>query len=327
MDGVGGKIPGRLCGARAPGVTRVPCVGYARRMMGRSRRSLVCVGVLAASLMVACGPGRSQVSFVSNERPSGYTAAQGTPPPSAAHQEDPNGGRGLELDDDDRIEPEHPAADTKQERALVHIHGPKDIVCSGVVLGPRVVATAQRCLRGAEKGALALGPEREYRIEIASSTLTWTNRRAKFAVLPDCDENELDVALLVLDEPAPPLAAPLKIASAPNTGARVQALGFGHCAGSSQVMKERTGTVRSRVSHAVIIDVPLCKGDVGGPVLDGRDGEVIGLISHRDDPEGSPLKTTTIARLDTVPARELLTQAKLLSEGVESAKTQRVACR
>lgn len=294
-------------------------------MMGVLPRALVGAGVLAASTLVACGSGRSQVSFVSNERPSGYTAAQGTPPPSAAHQENPNGG--IELDDDDRIEPEHPVADTKQERALVHIHGPKDIVCSGVVLGPRIVATAQRCLRGAEKGAVPLGPEREYRIEVASSTLTWTNRRAKYAVLPNCDETELDVALFVLDEAVPQLVVPLKVVSAPNTGARVQALGFGHCAESKPEMKERLGTVRSRVSHAVIIDVPLCKGDVGGPVLDGRDGEVIGLISHRDDPEGSPLKTTTIARLDTVWARELIAQAKLLSEGVESAKTQRVACR
>lgn len=297
-------------------------------MMGRPRRWIVSIGAAAAFASVACGSGRSQISFVSNERPSGYTP-QGTPPPSAAHQEDPNGadGVGVELADDDRIEPEHPAADTKQERALVHVHGPNDVVCSGVVVGPRLVATAQRCVRGQGKGAIALGHDREYRVEIASSTLTWTNRRAKYAVLPQCDESELDVAILVLEEPAPPFAVPLKVASAPNTGARVHALGFGHCAGSSEGMKERTGTVRSRVSHAVVVDVPLCKGDVGGPVLDGRDGEVIGLISHRDDPEGSPLKTTTIARLDTVWARDLVAQAKLLSEGAESARIQGVACR
>jgi len=294
-------------------------------MMGFSSRLLGCLGVLASFALVACGSGRSQVSFVSNERPNGYTAAQGTPPPSAAHQENPNGGH--ELGDDDFAEPEHPAADTKQERALVHIHGPNGIVCSGVVLGPRVVATAQRCLRGEAKGATSLGPEREYRVEIASSTLTWTNRRAKFALLPQCDETELDVGLLVLEEPAPSLVVPLKIASAPNTGARVHALGFGHCAEASTAMQERTGTVRSRVSHAIVIDVPLCKGDVGGPVIDGRDGEVIGLISHRDDPEGSPLRTTTIARLDTVWARDLLAQAKLLGEGAGSASIASVACK
>jgi hypothetical protein len=288
-----------------------------------SRRLFVVALVLAGG--AACGPGQhSQVSFVSNERPSGYAAAQGGQPPSAAHQENPNGS--VELNEDDFVEPEHPAADTKAERALVHIHGPKDIVCSGVVLGPRLVATAQRCLRGQGKGVTSLGADREYRVEIASSTLTWTNRRAKYAVLPQCDENELDIAILVLEDSIPQLVTPLKIVSAPNTGAQVQALGFGHCKGSKN-LKDRNGTVRSRVSESVVIDVPLCKGDVGGPVVDGRDGEVIGLISRRDNPEGSPLRTTTIARLDTTLARDLLTQAKLLSEGGATAQVQSVACR
>jgi Trypsin-like peptidase domain len=296
-------------------------------MLGLPRRALLGfgLGMIACASVAGCGGSRSQVSFVSNERPSGYAAAQGSPPPAAAHQENPNGT--VDLGEDDFLEPEHPAADTKQERALVHIHGPKDVVCSGVVLGPRIVATAQRCLRGQGKGASSLGPDREYRVEVASSTLTWTNRRAKYAVLPQCDETELDIAILILEEAVPSLVVPLKVASAPNTGARVQALGFGHCAGRSATTKERTGTVRSRVSQAVIIDVPLCKGDVGGPVIDGRDGEVVGLISHRDDPEGSPLKTATIARLDTVWARDLIAQARLLSEGADSAKVQSVACR
>jgi hypothetical protein len=261
---------------------------------------------------------------MSTERPSGYTAAQGSPPPSAAHQENPNGS--FELGEDDFVEPEHPAADTKPGRALVHIHGPKDTICSGVVLGPRIVATAQRCLRGVGKGIMSLGPDRSYRVEVASSTLTWTNRRAKYAVLPQCDETELDIAILVLEEPAPVLVTPLKVVSAPNTGAAVHALGFGHCVGSKN-SNERSGTVRSRVAQAVVIDVPLCKGDVGGPVINGPDGEVIGLISHRDDPEGSPLTTATIARLDTTWARDLVAQAKRLSEGAESANVESIACR
>jgi len=295
-------------------------------MMGRG--SLAIGFVVVISAFASCGGGQSQVSFVSNERPSGYTAAQGAVAPGAAHHENPNGGSQPDLGDDDFIEPEHPAADTKQERALVHIHGPKDKdVCSGVVVGPKLVATAQRCLRGIAKGATALGPDQAYRVEIASSTLTWTNRKVKYAVLPKCEETELDIAILVLEEPAPSLVVPLKVVSTPDAGAKVQALGFGHCAGVSSAMKERTGVVRSRVSQALVIDIPLCKGDIGGPVIDGRDGEVIGLISHRDDPEGSPLKTTTIARLDTTFARDLMNQAKLLSEGGDSAKVQAVACR
>jgi hypothetical protein len=287
-------------------------------------RSLCVQAAFVLFPLLACGGAPSQVSFVSNEQPNGYNASQGDPPRSAAHQENPNGV--IDLGEDDFVEPEHPAADTKPERALVHIHGPKDVICSGVVLAPRIVATAQRCLRGAGKGVVALGPERPYRVELASSTLTWTNRKAKYAVLPQCDESELDVAILVLEDNAPALVTPLKIVSAPNTGAAVQALGFGHCSGS-KTMKERTGTVRSRVSQAVVIDVPLCKGDVGGPVIAGTDGEVVGLISHRDDPEGSPLRTATIARLDTTWARDLLAQAKLLSEGAQTANIQSVACR
>jgi hypothetical protein len=94
-------------------------------------------------------------------------------------------------------------------------------------------------------------------------------------------------------------------------------------------MSERNGTVRSRVSQAVVIDVPLCKGDVGGPVVTGPEGEgdVVGLISHRDDPEGSPLRTATIARLDTTFARDLLVQAKSLADGGDPAAAQAIACR
>ena len=264
---------------------------------------------------------------MSNEQPNGYNAAQGEPPPGAAHHEHPNGS--MELGEDDFIEPDRPAASTKAERALVHIHGPKDRRCSGVVVGPRLVATAQRCLRGVEQGVTVLGASLPWRVEVASSTLTWTNRTAKLAVVPRCDVGELDVAVLVLEDAVPPLVAPLRIVSAPNAGGTVQALGYGRCAGSKKVMSERNGTVQSRVAQAVIIDVPLCKGDVGGPVVVGpeAEGDVVGLISHRDDPEGSPLRTATIARLDTVFARDLLVQAKALADGGDPSAAPAIACR
>lgn len=281
--------------------------------------------VAIASVLACSHP--SQVSFVSNERPTAQGAPAGMPPPSAAHAENPNGTNELP-NDDEIIEPDRPAADSREERALVHIHGPSGIVCSGVMLGPSIVATAQRCVRGEgrTKGVTELSAAREYRVEIPSSTLTWTNRRAKYALRPDCDWNELDVAILVLAEPAP-WVQPLKVISSPNTGAKVQALGFGNCPGQPRGMKDRIGTVRSRVSEAVVIDVPLCKGDTGGPVVDGLDGGVIGVISRRDDPEGSPLRTTTIARLDTTQALELVEQAKHLASGGDPSKLKPVSCR
>ena len=280
-------------------------------------------------VLAGCAGAGERVSFVSNEQPNGNYNGQGTVSKSAAHQESPNGGasRTMDLGEDDQIEPEHPAASTKQERALVHIHGPKR-VCSGVVLAPKLVATAQRCLREMPKGVLTLqGPEQELRVEVASSAMTWTNRRAKYAAIPACEEGELDVALLVLEEAVPSFVVPLSIVSAPAVGARVQALGFGHCPGSKERMTEKVGAVRSRVSDSVVIDVPLCRGDAGGPVVDGNAGEVIGVISRRDNPVDSPLKTTAIARLDTGNARGLLDLGKALADGGDAAKLKPVACR
>lgn len=277
-------------------------------------------------VLMACSH-PSQVSFVNTDRPNNVGGSQGLPGATAAHVDDPNGWSRELPGDDVVVEPEHPLADTKPERALVHIHGPDNMICSGVVLGPKLVATAQRCTKGEKKGVTTLAAPREYRVEVASSSLTWTNRQAKYVVKPECDWNELDMAVLVLADTAPALVTPLKVASAPGTGAKVQALGFGHCAGEPRNPKERSGVVRSIVSETIVIDVPLCKGDTGGPVLDGREGEVVGLISHRDDPEGSPLRTTTIARLDTTSARNLVAQAKLLGEGGEVSKVQAVSCK
>lgn len=280
------------------------------------------VSVLVLIMGSAACAGPTQVSLVSNEEPNNASGAQRLPVPRTAHHEV---NATPELPSDDVIsEPEHPAVGTKQERALVHIHGPNG-VCSGVVLGPRLVATAQRCLKGEPKGLKEIAADREYRVEVASSTLTWTNRRAKFAVLPDCRWHELDLGILVLAEPVP-WVQPLTVMSAPGTGGKVQALGFGHCAGQKESIKERVGTVRNRDSEAIVIDVPLCKGDTGGAVVDGALGDLIGIISHRDDPEGSPLRTTTIARLDTGEARDLLAQARQVADGTDASKLPGVAC-
>lgn len=297
-------------------------------MVGRLSLGVLGVSFVAMGGVGCAGP--SQVSFVSTERPSQQGERFGTnvQPREAAHAEDPNGTHQQLPADDEIVEPDRPAVETKQERALVHIHAPGGVVCSGVVLGTKLVATSQQCLKGEPKGATALPAAREYRVEVASSTLTWTVRRAKLAVVPECDFDQLDVAILVLAEPVD-WVVPLRVVAAPTIGAHVHALGFGHCAGEPKGSVAKVGnpaTVRNRASDTLVIDVPLCKGDVGGPVTDGQDGEVIGLISHRDDPEGSPLKTTTITRLDTTPARDLLAQAKAVANGGET-KVQPIACR
>lgn len=287
-----------------------------------TRTSLALTGLLVG--LLACSH-PSQVSFVANERPNAPGATRNDAPPTNAAQA--KAALSTELpSDEELVEPERPAAGSKQERALVHIHTPNGTTCSGVVLGPKIVATAQQCLEHDHEGPglTTFEKGRSYTIEIASSALTWTRRTAVHALAPACDWKDLDVAMLVLAEPTP-FAAPLRVVSAPATGAKVQALGFGHCRGDKRPLGQRTAEVRKTLGTDVIIDAPLCRGDVGGPVVDGSGGDVFGLISHRDDPEGSPLRTTTIARIDVGPARELLAQANALAEK-GTKPTAPVAC-
>jgi hypothetical protein len=50
-----------------------------------------------------------------------------------------------------------------------------------------------------------------------------------------------------------------------------------------------------------------------GPIVDK--GTLVGLISHRDDPDDSPRKTTTAFRLDTTAARTVLARAQEIAGG------------
>jgi hypothetical protein len=133
------------------------------------------------------------------------------------------------------------------------------------------------------------------------------------------------LAILILSEPAE-WVEPAKVAMAPGIGASISALGFGRCAGEAVRAKGRPGSVVAIESEAITIDVPLCKGDVGGPIVDGNGGALVGLISHRDDPEGSPRKTTTAFRLDTTGARSLVQIATDVAKGLDPAKVGPIGC-
>ena len=282
--------------------------------------------VTLLGFVAACAEGQPPVTFVSNEQPNSQSGRASDLGIAAVHTH-PNGGHSALPNDEEIVEPDHPAVDGKSERALVHIHTPNKGTCSGVLLAPSIVATAATCLAGEPKGASALAPGREYRVEVASTTLTWTVRTAKFAVVPDCEQDQLDAAILVLSEPVPWIDPP-KVTSAPDSGTKIKALGFGRCGDQPKgIFKAtRAGSVSNRDDAAVVIDVPLCRGDVGGPVVDNSGGDVIGLISHREDPEGSPLRTTTITRLDTKYARRLVDQSKDLAKNGETGAFKEIHC-
>jgi hypothetical protein len=278
----------------------------------RSRFPFALAGAAAFSLFAGCG-GASQVSFVAQEQPNNGGET------SVRLHSDPGGEQQLP-DDEQIIEPEHPLVGNKSERALVHIHTP-DGVCSGAVIGKRTVVTAQQCIKGLPQGATAVPEGKEYRVEVASSSLTWTNRKVQKIVLPQCQWADLDVAALVLDQPVE-WVEPLAVGTMPGPGATISALGFGTCPGEARAHVAHEGGILNVESEASVIDVPLCRGDMGGPIVEHAGGDIVGIISHRDDPEGSPRRTTTIFRLDTVNARQLVQ----IAENAEPGKTQ-VACK
>lgn len=277
-------------------------------------RSLV---AFAAALLSGCGA--SQVKVIGAEDPA-YSATQRPDPNARIHAHNDST---IELPSDEQIvEPDHPAVGSTQERALVHIHAPKAI-CSGVVIGPRLVLTAHQCVAPDARGPhVASGV---HRIEVASSTLTWTNREASHVIVPACEWHKLDLAVIVLREPVD-WVKPLKVTSAPGPGGGVQALGFGKCSGETRGVHERIGAVLSSEPDAVIIDVPLCRGDVGGPVVERAAGDLVGVISHQDDPDGSPRRTTTIVRFDTTATRTLVEQAMAVLKGDDPAKLVPLVC-
>jgi hypothetical protein len=275
------------------------------------------VRLLSFSLLVAsflgCGGG---VRLVSDDpRYAGNPLNESAPTPREGNVE--------AAPDEKIVEPEHPLVDTKPARATVHVHTPR-AVCSGVVLGPRLVATARHCLARDLKGVQPIATDKEeYKIEIASSNLTWTSRRVSQTVTAACDRHGLDVAVLVLSEAAA-WTEPLRVTSAPGPGAKVEALGFGRCKASESGSRQRV--VISRESDEFVLDTPFCRGDMGGPVVDGREGDLVGIVSHNDDPPGSPRKTTSIARLDTTPARALVAQAGRVADGKAAKDETPIAC-
>lgn len=267
-----------------------------------------------ASLLVLVGTaGCGQVGFVNNERPG----LSGTAPAAVAArapEENEN--------EPESAEPEHPLVATKLERSVVHVHEGTN-ACSGVMLSPRIVATSRRCVRDAVGvHALAQGKrDLGVRVELASSSLTWTERAGAFAVIPDCERRELDLALVVLAEPAAWIE-PLPTASAPGPGASVDAIGYDTCEGGKPTKRAQ---IIEREDGAVILDRALCRGDTGGPVV-GSDGALVGVQSRRRGGRESPRKETTVTRLDSAPARALVEQAKALAQGGDPSPLKPVAC-
>jgi hypothetical protein len=270
--------------------------------------SLGCGSLLSLSLLplLACAAGCADTAIGTLGGPELTPKVSPTAaPPTAQVSYHAHSDSTIELPEDVKvIEPSQPATATPQQKALVHVHA-GGAVCSGVVVDPRLVVTAHQCVAPEGRGVV---PAEGVRVEISSSTLSWTERAVRDVIVPDCAWQKLDMAVLVLAEPVA-WVAEWPASSAPGPGGTVDALGFGNCSADPKPARQRNAAVLDSERDAFVMDLGMCKGDVGGPVFDVASGGVVGIVSHQDDPDGSPRHTTTATRLDAPVSRDLYAQA------------------
>jgi hypothetical protein len=155
--------------------------------------------------------------------------------------------------------------------------------CTGTIISPRVVLTANHCVEGA--------PASYFRIYVGSSTnnLIAEYRVSEVRPVPNAGlgREANDVALLVLSQPAS--QTPREI-SRDNPldlwGQTVTAVGYGQTPSGGSGTKYRTTTTVDGVQDGFVFVQPsVCSGDSGGPLI-GADDRIYGVASFIFSPDG-----------------------------------------
>ncbi len=199
--------------------------------------------------------------------------------------------------------------------ATMHDGNPTNVtLCSGALVAPNLVLTARHCVSraittmpscdsdGRSHNGAHLGDDADpSSISIYVGAHVQVDRdvpraHALRTLHPTghvlCDA---DVAYLILDRPLPDLAViPIRLHDSVQSGDEVLPIGFG--GGTTNVIGERRSRAKSAVlavgptanadTGAVLgprefeVDGATCRGDSGGPALDARTGEIVGVVSR-----------------------------------------------
>jgi hypothetical protein len=163
-----------------------------------------------------------------------------------------------------------------------------DVVCSGLLVAPRLVITAAHCVARARPGSLEVFHGAD--VTGPGSFVVVSDLRTHPSY--DSATGELDVALLFLAEPSPvaPYSLPTATVADLQAGASLRAVGFGVTSRAAQdegLKREGTlalGAVREGSFDASPGPSLTCDFDSGGPVFAtiGSGEQLVGITSRGD---------------------------------------------
>jgi hypothetical protein len=217
-------------------------------------------------------------------------------------------------------------------------------LCSGALVAPNLVLTARHCVsravtatpscdaRGRSHNGAHLAEDADpqmiavYTGDHVRPETDTPSAKALVTIHPSgqvlCDA---DVAFLVLDRPVYNAAIiPMRLHASVESGDVVMPVGFG--GGRDQVVGKRvarpfgtvltTGPASNADTGAVLgprefeVDNATCRGDSGGPALDARSGEIVGIVSRGGSCTGKGNHVYTRMDAYSKLARSALAQAE-----------------
>jgi hypothetical protein len=224
------------------------------------------------------------------------------------------------------------AALVSADDAVVRIVGPH-ATCSGALIAEDLVLTAHHCvvpmIPHAPLSGRLVSPA-SIKVELGGDYLPWGSVGTKAILAPPCGEagGRGDVAVLVLERKLVGLTPVALRDAPPRVGEFVYSEGFGRCALSPEGVhrREREGGAVARVGRGAFeVQASVCPGDSGGPVLDPRTREVVGVVSlSAMDYDETTRGLSVFARVDGVS--KVIAYARLVADGADPGDLPPLSC-